>query len=270
MTRANLDRVIDWAAADGWTPGLSDAEAFHAADPAGSLMGWLGETPVTAISVVRHSERFGFLGFYLCVPEYRGQGHGWATWQAGLAHLGARTIGLDGVAAQQGAYRRSGFAMAHQTQRYGGRVAPRADPACAVARPEDLPELLALDRRIGGGVARERCLGAWFRSTPWRVTLVRREVALGTSWACHQGHKIGPLLAPDAASARTMIQALVAEADADAEEVFIDSPDANPTAVALVAELDLTSAFACPRMYKGTAPPRDLARIFGEASFELG
>ncbi len=30
-TRDELDLLIDWAAAEGWNPGLHDAEAFHAA-----------------------------------------------------------------------------------------------------------------------------------------------------------------------------------------------------------------------------------------------
>ena len=32
MRRADLDIAIDWAAAEGWNPGLDDAEAFLAAD----------------------------------------------------------------------------------------------------------------------------------------------------------------------------------------------------------------------------------------------
>ena len=41
-------------------------------------------------------------------------------WQAGLAHAGARTVGLDGVVAQQDNYRKSGFKLAYRSIRYGG------------------------------------------------------------------------------------------------------------------------------------------------------
>ena len=38
MTRAELDLAIEWAAGEGWNPGLADADAFYAADPNGFLM----------------------------------------------------------------------------------------------------------------------------------------------------------------------------------------------------------------------------------------
>jgi hypothetical protein len=61
-TRAELDRIIDWAATEDWNPGLADADAFWAADPEGFLIGLLGEEPVSTISVVRYDDSFGFLG----------------------------------------------------------------------------------------------------------------------------------------------------------------------------------------------------------------
>ena len=35
MERADVDLAVEWAAREGWNPGLADAEAFHAADPEG-------------------------------------------------------------------------------------------------------------------------------------------------------------------------------------------------------------------------------------------
>ncbi len=87
MGRPDLDQAIDWAAAEGWNPGLKDAECFQAADPAGFLMGYLDGQPIGCISVVRYSSTFGFLGFYIVRPDRRGQGFGYRLWQAGMAHL---------------------------------------------------------------------------------------------------------------------------------------------------------------------------------------
>jgi hypothetical protein len=42
MTRDELDLAVEWAAQEGWNPGLADAECFHAADPEGFLIGVLG------------------------------------------------------------------------------------------------------------------------------------------------------------------------------------------------------------------------------------
>src|SRR3712207_9059113 len=38
MRRPELDLALDWAAAEGWNPGLRDADAFWAADPEGFLL----------------------------------------------------------------------------------------------------------------------------------------------------------------------------------------------------------------------------------------
>jgi hypothetical protein len=45
MTEADLAIAVDWAAAEGWNPGLGDAAPFRAEDPQGFLMGWLGDQP---------------------------------------------------------------------------------------------------------------------------------------------------------------------------------------------------------------------------------
>ena len=271
MSSEDMRRAVDWAADEGWNPGLEDAETFRAVDPQGFLMGWLGDEPVAAISVVRHSGDFGFLGFYLCRPEYRGQGHGLAVWQAGMAHLGDRVVGLDGVPAQQENYARSGFGFAHRTRRFVGSVAARAHAGFLLARAEDLPDLLAFDRRVSGA-ERTVYLTHWFQQTDTRRTMIARRdgriVAAGTIRACREEHKIGPLFAPDAELALALIETLAAAAEAD--RIAIDVPDPNEAAVALVEGLGLTSPFACARMYRGPAPQREMATIFGETTFELG
>ena len=63
MTRQEIDIAIDWAAAEGWNPGLHDADCFYAADPHGFLIGLLGDEPIATISAVKYGASFGFLGF---------------------------------------------------------------------------------------------------------------------------------------------------------------------------------------------------------------
>ena len=85
--RDEISIPIEWATAEGWNPGLHDADSFYAADPGGFLLGLLNDQPIASISVVKYGESFGFLGFYIVRPEYRGRGYGMQVWRAGLDAL---------------------------------------------------------------------------------------------------------------------------------------------------------------------------------------
>ncbi len=273
MTSEDLDRAVGWAAAEGWNPGLGDAAAFHAADPDGFLMGFLGDEPVTAISVVAYGAAYGFLGFYLCRPEHRGRGHGWQTWQAGLARLGTRVIGLDGVVAQQDNYRRSGFALAHRTIRFNGAVAaglPR-DPHVVPVTAALLPALHAYDTGLVPA-ARPAFLDAWLGGGGGRQALallgdgaVR---GYGVIRPAVSGFKIGPLFAEGAMEADILFRALAAKAEGGA--IVLDVPEPNAEALALARRYGLAPVFETARMVRGAAPALPLHRIFGNTSFELG
>jgi len=273
MTRAELDLVIDWAAIEGWNPGLADAECYYLADRPGFLLGfWEGE-PVAAISVVRYDDHFAFLGFYIVKPQMRGRGLGWKIWTAGLAHAGARTVGLDGVVAQQENYRKSGFELSHRNIRYGGRV--------AVEPPDGGSDLVDLTRaKVAQVVAydrpffpapRERFLACWLNPAQRITKVLLRDgdiAGYGVSRPCRDGHKIGPLFAEDEAGADLLFRALVHERPG--EMVFIDPPEPNRAAVALAERHGLEPVFETARMYRGAAPALPLEKIFAITTFELG
>src|SRR5215471_15407694 len=123
MRPDEISIAVDWAAAEGWNPGLRDAPCFSLVDPDGFLIGELDGAPAATISCVNYSTSFAFLGFYIVREDLRGRGHGLRIWNAAIAHAGPRVIGLDGVVAQQQNYRKSGFKLAYANVRYGGTVA---------------------------------------------------------------------------------------------------------------------------------------------------
>ncbi|MFT6640895.1 MAG: hypothetical protein ACJAUZ_001897, partial [Flavobacteriaceae bacterium] len=80
MSLADVELALQWAADEGWNPGLDDASAFFESDKSGFFMVRdKGET-VACISVVKQGINSGFLGLYICHPLHRGQGSGWAVW----------------------------------------------------------------------------------------------------------------------------------------------------------------------------------------------
>lgn len=271
MSPDDLERVLRWAASEGWNPGLQDAEAFYAADPAGFFIKKLADRPIAAISVVNHDEAFAFLGLYICHPDYRGNGYGYETWAAGLAHAGQRCIGLDGVPDQQANYAKSGFVGQGQTTRYAGTL-PRAEtPNARLATPEDLPHLLAQDARATG-IQRTAFATTWFETTRTRQTLILPDDGAGPAFAtfrkCRDGLKIGPFYAPSQQQAIALLAA--APVHFGEGDAVIDVPSGSPDLLALVNDLCFEATFQTARMYKGPPPPADPPPFYGIATMELG
>lgn len=180
-------------------------------------------------------------------PEHRGRGLGLTTWRQTVPHAGERTIGLDAVPAQEATYRRSGFAAAHRTVRYGGRPAPDGGPLPAGTRivpvtPEHAEAVAAYDRECFPA-DRAAFVGRWATAAGHTARAAVRDGRLtgyGVIRAARDGHRVVPL------------------------------PEHNTAAHALAEERKLTPSFETVRMYTGPVPPSRSARVFGVTSLELG
>lgn len=274
MSRSEIDLAVDWAAQEGWNPGLHDAEAFHAADPEGFLVGLIADEPVAVISAVRYERHFGFVGFFIVRPALRGCGFGMQIWRAAMERLSGRTIGLDGVPAQQENYRKSGFGLAHRNVRYQGLAAAgdtRNASHCISLQNLPFAEVAAYDRQFFPA-ERAAFLQSWV-SLPQSFALGAVEgsrlVGYGVIRPCRQGYKIGPLFADTPAIAQMLFDELMASISVGAP-IFLDVPANNPAAIALVRRQGMQPVFETARMYKGPAPDLALAHTYGITSFELG
>jgi len=269
----DVQRMAQWAADEGWNPGKTDACAFFATDPGGFLVGRLDGEPVTCISVVKYGEGFGFLGFYIARPAVRGKGYGIQNWQAGMARLVGRNVGLDGVVAQQANYRKSGFDSAWNNIRYEGPpmvAAPPAGVSLLDARSVPFARLAAYDRRFFPA-SRDSFLASWI-SLPERASMVAmRDGALAgfaVMRACQAASRVGPLFVDSPEIAAALVSALALKTGATA--VAIDVPDINEPAVALAEKAGLKPSFETARMYTAGKPDLDYAGLYGVTSLELG
>lgn len=273
MTRQEVDIAIDWAAAEGWNPGLYDADCFYAADPNGFLIGLVGNEPIATLSAVKYGDSFGFLGFYIVKPEYRGKGYGIQIWNAGLAYLRGRTIGLDGVVAQQGNYRKSGFKLAYKNLRYQGTAGGYFPTDSGIVQLSTIPfdEIDAYDKPFFPR-NRTQFLRSWIdqpQSTALGILRNRKLVGYGVMRICRSGYKVGPLLADSQELADHLFSALKTHAPESAP-IFLDTPAVNSAAVDLVKQHNMTLAFETARMYIGKSPDLPVGRLFGVMTFELG
>jgi GNAT superfamily N-acetyltransferase len=273
IRQLSLDDVAElllWAKAEGWNPGLDDAEPFHAADPAGFLGCFVEGRMAAGISAVTAGPDFGFVGLYICHPDFRGQGLGKRVWGAGIAHLGNRTVGLDGVPAQQQNYRRMGFVPAYRTWRYSGRFKPtNVNRDIVRIDATMLPLVAAFDRPYYPGV-RQAFLTRWLDTPRIARALVRdgKLAGYGVLRKCCDGYKIGPLFSETENDASLIFMALCAESNG--ETISIDVPESAHDMESYLADIAFEKGFETARMYRGDFPAIDMRGVFGVTTLELG
>jgi ribosomal protein S18 acetylase RimI-like enzyme len=269
MTPADLSMVLAWAAREGWNPGIDDADAFHAADPDGFFLNEVDGRPAAAVSVVNHDDRFAFLGLYICDPAYRGRGHGFAVWEAGLAHAGGRCVGLDGVPAQQANYESSGFVRQGRTVRY--RAAHTRQPLSHATGHFDRQSVVAADIQASG-ILRTRYAEGWFLDTQTRRTLCLDECAPSEAFAtyrvCQEGVKIGPFHAREIAGAEALLDCVPKEFGEG--PLFLDVPESSIALTELLERRGFEPVFDTARMYSGTPPVTMMPSFYAVTTLELG
>jgi GNAT superfamily N-acetyltransferase len=273
MTRREFDLAISWADSEGWNPGIHDAETFFEADPEGFFVGIFEGKPVASISAVAYGDSFGFLGFYMVQPPFRGRGLGTEIWNVGMEYLKGRNIGLDGVLEQQKLYERKGFLPFYRSVRHQGIGTGQERGVEGIKYLSEVPlkDLLAYDDQFFPA-PRHVFTKSWIRQ-PGGIAIGALNkgelVGYGVLRECHQGHKIGPLFANDKKVADDLFSALCGHAPEGAP-VFLDTPELNSAALDLAKRHHMFPVFETVRMYTREDPGLPMDRIYGVTSYELG
>ncbi|TIQ38724.1 MAG: GNAT family N-acetyltransferase [Mesorhizobium sp.] len=267
LTANDVETLVDWAAGEGWNPGIGDAAALRAADPEGFIGAFVGGEMVAGISAVAYGAGFGFIGLYICRPDRRGEGHGKAVWDAGMTRLGNRIIGLDGVAEQRANYQRKGFVPAYETVRFSGALGLTGG---SDLRPvASMAEIFAYDRQCFPA-PREAFLREWLQ--PPRIALQSVGSAgiagYGVARRCREGFKVGPLFADDMDIALALAAGLAGGARGEA--LHIDVPATQVGFTAMLQAAGMVAGFTTTRMYRGGKPGNAPSKVFGITTLELG
>jgi GNAT superfamily N-acetyltransferase len=246
---------------------------FLSFDPQGFLVGVLDGEPVATISAIRYGASFGFLGFYIVRPEFRGKGHGMQIWNAGMKHLAGRNIGLDGVVAQQDNYRKFGFQLAHRNVRYESAGGGSFPETRGIVPLSSLPfEVVDAYERAFFPAERSTFVRAWIQQPDGHALGILRSGTLrgyGVIRPCRSGYKIAPLFADTPDLAELLFLALRARVKAS-DPVFLDTPEVNAAAVQLAERYGMSVVFETALMYTRESPDLPLSRVFGVTSFEVG
>jgi GNAT superfamily N-acetyltransferase len=275
MRRQDLDIAIEWAAEEGWNPGLNDADVFYNTDPQGFFMAWQGNEAIGSLSGVKYpQQQFGFLGLFIVKKAFRGHGVGPALKDHALNYLAECNVGMDGVLEKVKNYRGFGAHQAYRNIRHGGKVAGNSclEPAPELLPVADVPfaEINAYDRQVFPA-DRPQFLRDWLTMPQARALAYsdgRIVYGYGMIRKSRNGFRIGPLFADDEAIAEKLFLSLVR--DIGDEAVYFDTPEVNPAAVALARKYGLQPMFATARMYSQAVPAIDMHKMFGVTTFELG
>ena len=275
MTDRDVAELGDWSAQEGWNPGLGDLDVARASDPEAFVAIRRGDALIGGGSIIRYGDKFGFMGLFILRPDMRGRGLGGKFWRWRRDRLKARldadaSIGMDGVYEMTPFYERGGFVAAGRHLRMQGVAQGRVDSDVVSDKERLLDDILAFD--AGRFPApRETFLRNWLDRPGLHVAGMYRGdkfTGYGVARPCRSGFKIAPLFATDVVTADRLLGDLMARIAG--EQVQIDVPETNLTALALASKYGLEEVFGCVRMYHGAAPQIFTENVYAVTSLEFG
>ncbi len=272
MNQSEVQLAVDWAASEGWNPGLHDAELFYRADPDGFFAGEIDGRIVAVGSAVCYDNEYAFCGLYIVDPQYRGHGLGLELTKARLQYCADRNIGIDGVLENVEIYKRVGYQPHYMNHRFQIQASAQEvdDKNISVITPEHMGEIFKYDRQCFPA-NRDAFLRKWIlQSQGLSLAFWNDEKIQGFAIRrkCLEGYKIGPLFADDPNVAQALFKAL--QQDIEGELLILDVPENNSAAMALAAEYNMQEVFATMRMYQKGLPKIDHEKVYGITTFELG
>lgn len=275
MRADEIATLGDWAAAEGWNPGLSDLDVAWTTDPDAFVALREGDTLAGGGSILSYGGDYGFMGLFIMRADLRKQGLGKVLWHWRRDRLLARLkpgagVCMDGVFDMVPFYERGGFKSAFRDVRFEGIADGTSDPAAIILGNGDFPDIARYDRAFVPA-ARDAFLARWISARGVVTVGVRKNGNLagyGVARPCLAGFKIGPLFAENAEIAERIARSLMARIPG--QQVQMDLPEVNPAAVALAEGFGFKMSFGCMRLYYGPPPALPIERTFAVTSLEFG
>jgi hypothetical protein len=271
MKPEEMSIAIEWAATEGWNPGLSDGDCFYKSDPEGFFVAELNGEIIGVKSAVNYNNEFGFMGFYIIKPEYRGYGYGFDLWKHAFNRVKPILSGMDGVVEQQHNYMKSGYKLFYRQMRYEGvNLHGKDSENLSDFTPVLFNEIVNYDTTVFPS-KREKFLSLWLNQPgiSTKVFIENEKIkGYGVIRPCRKGFKIGPLFADDYDIAEKIFLSLIQFAEG--REVYLDIPEVNEGANQLIKKYNMTYSFETARMYNNGSPKTGTEKVFGVTTFELG
>ncbi|CAH1241149.1 Hypp6319 [Branchiostoma lanceolatum] len=292
--------ILEWAAAEGWNPGVYDAESFYRQDPTGFYLAEVDGVPIGGVFLVKYGENFAYGGNLIIKPAFRGKGY--ARLIKAITEgirMSGRNVGLESTTDKQDAYSRIlGVQFAWKNSRFRGvgtdsfKGVKQDDNAVALVtvKEVDFEHLCIFDTSVFG-TPRPMFLKSWI-SQPGMVALAAvttpeaceddewseqtRIAGYGCIRLCVESYndvnfsrKIGPIFAESAAVGSQLFKALIATVPSGIP-FYIDIPQINENAMEIARESSLELVFETARMFTKGDGGVNCSMIYGLTTLELG
>lgn len=272
ITADEMPTIIEWAAREGWNPGLNDHQCFYVSDPGGFFAGRINNQIISVGSAVNYGAEYSFLGLYIVDPKFRSRGLGMPITQTLLSHIGDRNAGIDGVVEMVDKYKEIGFHLAHNNARYACQGAKQSKIDERIVDANTIPfDLITTYDFLHFRAPRAEFLQCWINqpNSIAKIYLINEQVfGFITLRKCRHGYKVGPLFAENYSIAESLFR--FALDHAGDEMIYLDIPVPNMNAIKLTEVFKMQQVFATARMYLHEDPKLPLEKIYGITSFELG
>ncbi|XP_078661686.1 holothin acyltransferase-like [Branchiostoma floridae x Branchiostoma belcheri] len=300
-SQSEVALMLEWVAAEGWRPGVYDAESYYRQDPTGFYLAEVDGVPVGGVVLVKYGENFAFGGNLIMKPAFRGKGYARRMARVVMEASGMsdRNVGLESMVDLQDAYSRIlGVQFAWKNTRFRGvgsntftGVKQDDNPAALVPVKEvDFEHLCVFDASVFG-TPRPTFLKTWI-SQPGMVALAAVTTAPAgeddehsqetriAGYGCIRlsvesykdvnfSRKIGPIFAESAAVGSQLFAALVATVPPGVP-YYIDVPETNESAMKLARESGLESVSQTARMFTKGDGGVKCSMVYGITTLELG
>jgi GNAT superfamily N-acetyltransferase len=275
MGLEDIDGGMRLKQAAGWNQTRQDWANVLALEPQGC---WVYETAGTvagSTTVTCYGQDLAWVGLVLVLPEFRGRGYARALMEHALSFLqrrDVRAVRLDATDMGRPLYESLGFREETHIERWAAQAVPKRPPESKTPLTplEDIAGVAALDRRAFGA-DRTNVLGLLAGHFP--AESIQAPAGYAMARPGSEAHFIGPCVAQDVATARSLIEVLLGRHSG--RNVFWDLLPENTAALRLARELGFECKRRLARMALGDVPHLDATRgdsslQFATAGFEYG
>jgi len=276
LTEEDIEAGVALSTQASWNHAPADWRRLIALWPGQCLGGEIDGQLVASGTLATYESdrgRIGWVGLILVDQNHRRQGLGTRMMQAILDLAEQRrvaTVGLDASDQGESIYHKLGFGIDASINRWAGRGAIGRTMAIEHG---DWLELLYADRDACGGVDRERLLRQLCSESQTRVATTPGCKAFALLRPGRLAWHLGPVVAPDADAASSLLDRLIGDASkSPAADIIVDIIADSPM-VSVLAQRGFAITRRLKRMRHPAASDGKLLwgpRVYAVTGFELG